>query len=93
MLCGVCLVCMCVRVFVCVCVLRHAEKMWRKTRVWIQERLRVYIQNVPVYASTAGTYFSTCARGAGTHKDVLNGHTGRKEEAVTVNSAHQDLPT
>ena len=65
----------CVCVFSCVFVLRHAEKCG-KTRVWIQKRLRVYIQNVPVYAGTTRTYFSTCARGAGTHGDVLNVHTG-----------------
>ena len=60
---------------VCLCVLRHAEKSG-KTRVWIQKRLRVYIQNVPVYADTTLTCVSTCARGAGIHGDVLNVHTG-----------------
>ena len=33
------------------------------------------IQNVPVYAGTTRTCVSTCARGAGTHGDVLNLHT------------------
>ena len=37
---------------------------------------RVYIQNVPVYAGTTRTCVETCARGAGTHGDVLNVHTG-----------------
>ena len=58
-----------------VCVLRHAEKTW-KNRVRIQKSLRVYIQNVLVYASTTRTCVETCARGAGTHVDVLNVHTG-----------------
>ena len=58
-----------------VCVLRHVEKHVKKTRVWIQKRLRVCIQNVPVYAGTTRTCVSTCARGAGTHGDVLNLHT------------------
>ena len=88
-------VCLCV--FVCVCVVWcgvcrvvwHAENL----RVQTQKRLRVYVQNVPVYVGNTRTCFSTCARGAGTHGDVLNGHTGGKGEAVTVNSAHQDLPT
>ena len=83
---GVCLVC----VFVSVAA---------KTRVWIQKRLRVYIQNVAVYASTTRTCVSTCARGAGTHGDVfasthggvLNGHTGG--QGVIVSSAYQHLPT
>ena len=51
----------------CVCVLRHAEKKTWKKRVWIQKRLRVHIQNVPVYAGTTRTCVSTCTRGAGTH--------------------------
>ena len=43
-----------------------------------QKRLRVYIQNVPVCTGTTRTCVSTCARGAGTHGDVLNGHTGER---------------
>ena len=39
---------------VCGCELRHAEKTW-KTHIWLQERLRVYIQNVPVYAGITRT--------------------------------------
>ena len=48
--------------------------------VWIQKQLRVYIQNVSVCTGTTRTCVSTCARGAGTHGDVLNvhGHTGRR---------------
>ena len=37
---------------------------------------RVYTQNVPVCTGTTRTSIKTCARGAGTHGDVLNGHTG-----------------
>ena len=62
-------VCVCLYVFVC------AEKRG-KTHVWIQKRLRVYIQNVPVCTGTTRTCWFTCARGAGTHRDVLNAHTG-----------------
>ena len=73
----VCLVCVCL--FMCCGTLKKREK----TRVWIQKRLRVYIQNVSVYAGTR-TCVSTCARAAGTHwgrferthGDVLNPHTG-----------------
>ena len=65
---GVCLVC----VSVCCGTLKKREK----NRVWIQTRLRVSIQNVPVYAGTTRTCVETCARGAGTHGDVLNVHTG-----------------
>ena len=37
---------------------------------------RMYVQNVPVYAGTTRTRVVTCARGAGTHWDVFNVHTG-----------------
>ena len=40
------------------------------------KRARVYVQNVPVCTGTTRTCVSTCARGAGTHGDVLSGHTG-----------------
>ena len=60
------------------CVLRHAEKTWKKPVCGFKKRLRVYIQNVPVYAGTTRTCVSTCARGASTHGDVLNVHTGDK---------------
>ena len=84
---------MCVLLCVCVfvCVLRHAEKCG-KTRVWIQKRLRVYIQNVTVYAGTTRTCVSACARGAGTHGDVLNVHTAVRARVI-VSSAYQNLPT
>ena len=34
------------------------------------------VQNVPVCTGTTRTCVSICARGAGTHGDVLNVHTG-----------------
>ena len=63
---GVCLVCVCCGTL----------KKRGKNRIWLQERLRVYIQNVSVYAGTTRTCVSTCARGADTHGDVFNVHTG-----------------
>ena len=57
-----------------VCVLEHAEKNVKKPCVRTK-RVRVYVQNVPVYAGTTRACVSTCARGAGTHGDVLNVHT------------------
>ena len=42
-------------------------------RVYVQNALRVLIQNVPVCTGTTRTCL--CARGAGTHGDVLNQHT------------------
>ena len=55
--------------------LRHAEKNVEKNRVWIQKRLHVYILNVSVCTGTTPACVTTCARGAGTHGDVLNVHT------------------
>ena len=57
---GVCLVC---GVCVCLCVFCGTPKKKRKTRVWIQKRLRVYIRNVPVYAGTTRTCVSIHTRG------------------------------
>ena len=65
------MVCVCV----CVCVCCGTLKKRERNRVWIQKRLRVCIPNVPVCAGTTRTCVSTCARGAGTHGDVLNLHT------------------
>ena len=62
-------------VCLCVCVCCGTLKKRGKTRIWLQKRLRVYILNVPVYADTTRTCVETCARGAGTHGDVLNVHT------------------
>ena len=39
------------------------------------KNLRVWIQNVPVCTGTTPACGNTCARGAGTHGDVLNLHT------------------
>ena len=60
---------------VCLCVLKHDGKTWKNPLFGFKKRLRVYIQNVPVYAGTTRTCVETCARGAGTHGDVLNPHT------------------
>ena len=85
MLCVVCVVCVVVVVvlfggrgvvwwswccLMCVCCGTLKKKTW-ETRVWVQKRHRVYIRNVPVYAGNTRTCLSTCVRGAGTHKDVL----------------------
>ena len=43
-------------------------------RVYVQKRLRVYVQNVPVCTGTTPACVTTCGRGAGTHGDVLNLH-------------------
>ena len=86
-------------VVVCVCVCCGTLKKHEKTRVWIQNALRVCIQNVPLYAGTTSTCVSTCARGAGTHGDVLNLHTEgvlhihTAGQGVIVSSAYQNLPT
>ena len=71
---------------------------WCVFCVWLQKRLRMYIQNVPVYAGTARTCVETCVCGAGTHGDVLNVHTGPVEsthgvQEIIVSSACQNLPT
>ena len=58
-----------------VCVCCGTLKKRGKTRVWVQKRHRVYIQNVSVYAGTTRTCVETCTRGAGTHGDVLNRDT------------------
>ena len=75
-------------------------------RVYVQKRLPVYVQNVPVCTGTTRTCVTTCGRGAGTHGDVLNLHTevfwtdtrgrgGEEREGtgVTVSSAYQEKPT
>ena len=49
-----------------------------KTPCVHSKRARVYVQNVPVCTGTTRTCGNTCARGAGTHGDVLNPHTGSK---------------
>ena len=69
-------VCVCLCVCVRLCVLKHDEKAWKnKPELGFNNALRVYIQNVSVYAGTTRTHVETCARGAGTHGDVLNQHT------------------
>ena len=46
--------------------------MWKITCFTDEKRHRVYVQSVSVCSGTTGTCVSTCARGAGTHGDVLN---------------------
>ena len=97
MLCGVCSV-VCVVVVVvllvvvlCVwCVLRHAEKTWKKT-VFDFKRLRVHIQNVPCMPAPRAHVLK--------HVRVVPVHSGtfrmdiRGAGEVIVSSAYQNLPT
>ena len=67
-------------------------------RVYVQKRLRVYVQNVPVCTGTTPACVTTCGRGAGTHGGVLNVHTGTfwmdlRGAGVIGSSAYQNLPT
>ena len=76
--CVVCGVCRCGRGVVGgrgVCLVCDTLKNRGKPRMWIPTRPRLHIQNVPLCSGTMSTCFSTCARGAGTHGDVLNVHT------------------
>ena len=57
--------------------------------VWHAEKKSVYVQNVPVCTSTTRACVETCGCGAGTHGDVLDGHTERR----VASSAYQNLPT
>ena len=41
----------------------------------------------------SSTCANTCGRGAGTHEDVLNVHTERRERWAIVSSAYQNVPT
>ena len=92
-----CVVVWCVDCVVCA-VLCCGVKRWKNRVDSKKKRLRVYVQNVPVYAGTTRTRVESCARGASTHWDVsrvhmatcLSGHTG---EGVIVSSAYQNLPT
>ena len=55
--------------------------------VWCGDTLkipRVYVQNVPVCTGNTSTCVNTCGCGAGTHGDVLNGHTGGGERSSSV---------
>ena len=45
-------------------------------RLYVQNARCVYIQNVPVCTGTTPASVTTCGRGAGTHGNVLNVHTG-----------------
>ena len=52
--------------------LRVLKKCRKSTCFTDEKRHRVYVQSVPVCSGTTRTCVSTCARGAGTHGDVLN---------------------
>ena len=79
-------------VCVCLCVCCGTLKKKRgKTRIWLQKRLRVYIQNVTVYAGTTRTCVETCARGAGANGGVFE--ATHWLQGVIVSSAYQNLPT
>ena len=56
------------------------------------KRPRVYVQNVTVYAGNTRTCFSACGRGAGTHGDVLNLHTVRREELFSSLCVSLSIP-
>ena len=68
---GVCVRCVCV-VCVCVCLWCVVCLVCGVAR---RKNLRVEIQNVPVCTGTTRTCVTTCGRGVGTHRDVLNLHT------------------
>ena len=75
--------CLCLRVVWCVwcvwyvvCVVCVVCGVCGVVSAWHAEKnLRVQVQNVPVCTGTTRTCVTTCARGAGTHGDVLNLHT------------------
>ena len=92
--------CVSLLVVVCVCVCCGTLKKREKTVCGFKNAsVCAFNQNVPVYADTTRTCVSTCARGAGTHGDVLNLHTEgvlyihTGEQEVIVSSAYQNLPT
>ena len=74
----------------CLCVLRHAEKTWKNPCV-DSKTLRVSIQNVLVCTGTTPTCATTCVRGAGTHGDVSNVHTGRFEWTHGGHGGHRQF--
>ena len=70
--------------------------IFRKTQGWRQllpltHAPRVSFLNVPVYAGKTRACVSTCARGAGTHGDVVDGHTTtpHRTTANTKTTTHQ----
>ena len=48
--------------------------------------------NVPVYAGKTRACVSTCARGAGTHGDVVDGHTTHHTAHHTTTQQQKQLP-
>ena len=69
-----CIFCVCASVCLCVsvCVGRGGRG---RDPVYVQKALRVSIQKRPVCTGTTRKCVSTCARGAATHRDVLNRDT------------------
>ena len=80
---GVC-VCVCVSLCVFVCVAA------REKNVCGFKNASVCALKTSPCMPAPRAHVSTCARGAGTHGDVLNGPTGA---GVIGSSAHQNLPT
>ena len=79
---------------------KHPVKMLKKCRkntcFTDEKRHRVYVQNFSVCTGTTRTHVETCARGAGTHGDVLNVHTGGRVEwthGVSKRVTHQHTHT
>ena len=92
----------------CVFGVRHAEKLWKKTVCELRHAPVCTFKTSPCAPAPRPHVFSTCARGAGTHGDVLNVHrpssnkphthakkdkNERKKEEITASSAYQNLPT
>ena len=71
-----------------VCVAARRKNVGKNMRGF-KKRLRVYIQNVPVYAGTTRTCFATCASVAGIHWDVLSVHTEAFLNPHTGNRTNQ----
>ena len=85
--------CLCLRVMLrwcCVwcaslCVLGEG----RRDRVFVQNALRVSIQNVPVYTGNTRTCVSTCARVAGTHGGTTHATASRpRTQPHTTQTTH-----
>ena len=86
----------CVSVCVSVCVVCAVRCGTLKTPVCRLKTPPCVHSKRPVYAGNTRTCFSTCARGAGTHGEVLNVHTESVlslHTGVIASSAYQEKPT
>ena len=87
---AVCVVCVCV----CLCVLGEGGGGGGEDvdRVYVQTPSLFVFENVPVCTGTTSTCVSTCGRGAGAHRDVLNAHTegvfSASDHTTTVTHNH-----